>query len=149
MTREFNPAIDTRRTALSWDREAKVRIDEIKLAFTKAGLDLKNRQFFLICLGLGWQSKLNPGVPPRTSDSARMDTLMTEDWALFNAIAMKATDSFETLSSKDGVLDIVEGYAAGGLRRLVEIYDSTQSVVDALAAEIWPLIEAWSVPEDE
>ncbi len=149
MTREFNPAVDTRRTALSWDREAKERIDEIKLAFTRSGLDLKNRQLFLICLGLGWQSKSNPGVPPRNSDSARMDTLMPEDWAFFNAIAMKATDSFETLSSKDGVLDIVEGYAAGGLRRLVEIYDSTQSLVDALAAEIWPLIESWSVPEEE
>lgn len=149
MTREFNPAIDTRRTALSWDREAKPRIEEIRLAFSKAGLDLKNRQLFLICLGLGWQSKSNPGVPPRASDSARMDTLMPEDWAFFNSIAMKANDSFEVLSSKDDVLDIVEGYAAGGLRRLVEIYDSTQSLVDALAAEIWPLIEAWKVPSDD
>jgi hypothetical protein len=149
MTREFNPAIDTRRTALSWDREAKPRIDEIRLAFSKAGLELKNRQLFLVCLGLGWQSKSNPGIPPRASDSARMDTLMPEDWAFFNAIAMKATDSFEILSSKDGVLDIVEGYAAGGLRRLVEIYDSTQSLVDALAAEIWPSIESWTVPADD
>ncbi len=149
MTREFNPAIDTRRTALSWDREAKPRIEEIRLAFSKAGLELKNRQLFLICLGLGWQLKSNPGVPPRASDSARMDTLMPEDWAFFNSIAMKASDSFEVLSSKDDVLDIVEGYAAGGLRRLVEIYDSTQSLVDALAAEIWPLIEAWRVPSDD
>tara|TARA_B110000503_G_scaffold88657_1_gene134414 strand:+ start:5019 stop:5483 length:465 start_codon:yes stop_codon:yes gene_type:complete len=140
----FNPALQSRRTGLSWDKEFRPRVDDIKKALSVEGVELKNRSLFLLCLALGWEGKSNPGVPPRATDSARLDTLQDSDWALFNAIAMDDSGGFEILASKDGVLDIVEGYAAGGLRILAEKLDSSNSLTESLIQDIWPKLDAWS-----
>lgn len=139
----FNPATQSRRTALSWDKESKPRVDDIRQSLKAEGYELTNRLLFLLCLGMGWNSKLNPGTPPRTTDSARLESLNEQDWALFNALAMEATGGYEILASKDDVLDIVESYAAGGLRLLVEKLDATQSLASDLLLEIWPKVEEW------
>jgi hypothetical protein len=143
MDDSFNPALQSRRTGLSWDQEAKDKIKDITHSFSEAGVALSNRQLFLLCLGIGWKHKLNPGVPPRRTDSARLETLKDKDYALFNAIAMEDSGSFEVLQERDRVLDIVEGYAAGGLRKLAEMQDSSHDLVSELVSEMWPAISNW------
>lgn len=140
---DFNSALQSRRTGLTWDQEAKGRVDEIKSALSSEGVQLSNRQLFLLCLGIGWRDKLNPGVPPRKTDSARLETLKEPDYALFNAIAMQDRGSFEVLQERDKVLDIVEGYAAGGLRKLADMLDSSHGFASELVGEIWPSISEW------
>ena len=144
---DFNPALQSRRTGLSWDKEFRPRVDDVRDALRSEGYDLKARGLFLLFLAVGWREKSNPGTPPRATDSARYSELRDEDFALFNAIAMADTGSYDVLASRDDVLDIVEGYAAGGLRKVAELLDSSQSLVTALVSEIWPQIESWKDPE--
>lgn len=143
MDENFNPALQSRRTGLTWDNETRGRVDDIKDKLSEAGVVVGNRQLFLFCLGIGWKFQSNPGTPPRRTDSARLDTLKEKDYALFNAIAMEDSGSFEVLQERDRVLDIVEGYAAGGLRKLAEIYDNSHDFVSELVEEIWPAIANW------
>lgn len=144
---EFNPALQSRRQALSWDREAKPRVADIREALKESGFPMSNKELFMLFLGIGWKHKLNPGVPPRSTDSARLSELTPQDFGLFNAIAMSHTESFEVLSSRDAVLDVVEGFAAGGLRRAAEMFDNSQSFVTSLRTDFWPVIEKWEAPK--
>lgn len=140
---EFNPALQSRRQGLSWDKETKVRVSEIREDLKTAGYPMSNKELFMLFLGIGWKHQLNPGVPPRTTDSARLSELTAQDFGLFNAIAMSHTESFEVLSSRDAVLDVVEGFAAGGLRKAAEILDNSQSLITALRTDFWPVIDKW------
>jgi len=146
----FNPALQSRRVALSWDKENKPRVDDLRSALS-SGLPqaLTNKELFLICLAYGWKSQVkSPSVPARQSDSARLDTLRAADWALFNSIAMSHVNSFEILGSKDDVLDVVESFAAGGLALLVKQLDATKDLFKFISNDLWPVIQDWEVPSE-
>jgi hypothetical protein len=144
---KFNPALQSRRTALSWDKQYKDRVDDLRKNLSQdLNQSLTNRELFLICLAYGWYAKdMSPKVPPRQSDSARLDTLKSGDWALFNAIAMRHAKSFDVLHSKDEVLDIVESYASGGLKLLSAQLDAKPDLFLQISSDVWPLVESWSV----
>ena len=142
--REFNPALETRRTALSWDKNFKGRLDDIRGSLEAK---LSNRELFLLCLAYGWKAGELPGIPPRATDSARIDALQPNDWVIFNTVAMVHSQSYEVLSSKDAVLDIVENYAAGGLKLLSQQVDAVGSLRHFIAQETWPLAKAWKTDD--
>ena len=148
--KQFNPALQTRRVALSWDKENKPRVDDLRAALSE-GLDqpLGNKELFFVCLAYGWKAQVkSPSVPSRASDSARMETLNNGDWALFNSIAMNHAQSFDILGSKDGVLDVVESFAAGGLALLIKQLDATMDLFSYVSKDLWPIVLEWKESKD-
>ena len=107
----------TRRVAMSWNQELK----ESALPDLKAHVDVlngdsvSNKQLFFLCMGMGIQRNHMGQIPPRKSDSVRLEYLDEKDFALLKTIALAHKKNFSILLDEDAAYDIAEQYASGGL----------------------------------
>jgi hypothetical protein len=108
----------TRRVAMSWNQELK----ESALPDLKAHVDVLNgesvssKQLFFLCMGMGIQRDFMGEIPPRKSDSVRLEYLDEKDFALLKTVALAYKKDFSILLDEDAAYDIAEQFASGGLQ---------------------------------
>ena len=89
----------TRRVAMSWNQELK----ESALPDLKAHVDVLNgesvssKQLFFLCMGMGIQRDFMGEIPPRKSDSVRLEYLDEKDFALLKTVALAHKKDFSIL----------------------------------------------------
>ena len=108
----------TRRVAMTWNQELK----DSALPDLKAHVDAINgegvssKQLFFLCMGIGLQRDFMGEVPPRKSDSVRLEYLDEKDFALLKTVALAYKKDFSILLDEDAAYDIAEQFASGGLQ---------------------------------
>lgn len=108
----------TRRVAMTWNQELK----DSALPDLKAHVDAINgegvssKQLFFLCMGMGIQRDFMGEVPPRKSDSVRLEYLDEKDFALLKTVAIAYKKDFSILLDEDAAYDIAEQFASGGLQ---------------------------------
>lgn len=108
----------TRRVAMTWNQELK----DSALPDLKAHVDAINgegvssKQLFFLCMGMGIQRDFMGEVPPRKSDSVRLEYLDEKDFALLKTVALAYKKDFSILLDEDAAYDIAEQFASGGLQ---------------------------------
>jgi hypothetical protein len=108
----------TRRVAMTWNQELK----DSALPDLKAHVDAINgegvssKQLFFLCMGMGLQRDFMGEVPPRKSDSVRLEYLDEKDFALLKTVALAYKKDFSILLDEDAAYDIAEQFASGGLQ---------------------------------
>jgi hypothetical protein len=110
----------SKRVALTWDQEYKPNLDDLKFWLDKNSEKNKvnNLDIFMLCLGIGLEAKEKRVIPPKKSDAVRLAYLKESDIALMNAIALFDSQDPLVLLDEDKIFDIVEQYAAAGLKIL-------------------------------
>jgi hypothetical protein len=110
----------SRRVALSWDQEYKPNLEDLKYWLDKNSEKNKvnNLDIFMLCLSVGLESKEKRDVPPKKSDAVRLAYLKESDFALMKTIALFDSKDPLVLLDEDKIFDIVEQYAAAGLKVL-------------------------------
>ncbi|MEY4533540.1 MAG: hypothetical protein RI926_1309 [Actinomycetota bacterium] len=113
--------INSKRSAFSWDSEYRSFVDDLRdfLRFKEGGRP-GNIETFMMCLAVGFDSGVKRDVPPRKSDSMRIENLKKEHFAIMRAVALRETKDSNVLLNDDAVFDIAEQYAAGGLMLLAQ-----------------------------
>jgi len=81
------------------------------------GMD--NKRIFLLAMATGFFEEKFADVKDMTS-FCRTETLIPEERALIDAIAVYKEGSLDVLSNPRKVFEIAEGYASGGIRSLYE-----------------------------
>lgn len=108
----------TRRVAMTWNQELKdSALPDLKAhvdAINAAGVSSK--QLFFLCMGMGIQRDFMGEVPPRKSDSVRLEYLDEKDFALLKTVALAYKKDFSILLDEDAAYDIAEQFASGGLQ---------------------------------
>lgn len=108
----------TRRVAMTWNQDLK----DSALPDLKAHVDAINgesvssKQLFFLCMGMGIQRDFMGEVPPRKSDSVRLEYLDEKDFALLKTVALAYKKDFNILLDEDAAYDIAEQFASGGLQ---------------------------------
>jgi hypothetical protein len=107
----------SKRLALSWDQEYKPNLENLKYWLDKNSEKNKvnNLDIFMLCLGIGLESKEKREVPPRKSDAVRLEYLKESTFAILKAVALMDSQEPMVLLDEDKIFDIAEQYAASGL----------------------------------
>lgn len=107
----------TKRQAFTWDPEFKPSVKDLEYHLLKKSgkSSISNLNLFMLCLGIGFEAKIKRDVPPRKTDSARLENIPEQHMAIFKAIAISDSGGYLILQDEDAVYDIIEQYAAGGL----------------------------------
>ena len=110
----------SKRLALSWDQEYKPNLDNLKFWLDKntEKQRVSNLDMFMLCLGVGLEAKEKRDVPARKSDAIRLETIKESTLAIWKAIALMDSQDPIVLLDEDKIYDIVEQYAAAGLKIL-------------------------------
>jgi hypothetical protein len=110
----------SKRLALSWDQEYKPNLENLKYWLDKNSEKNKvnNLDRFMLCLGIGLESKEKREVPPRKSDAVRLEYLKESTFAILKAVALMDSQEPMILLDEDKIFDIAEQYAASGLKIL-------------------------------
>jgi hypothetical protein len=118
----------SKRLALSWDQEYKPNIDNLKFWLDKNTEKhrVSNLDIFMLCLGVGLESGEKRDVPPRKSDAIRLETIKETTIAIWKGIALLDTQDPMILLDEDKVYDIIEQFAAAGLK-ILTLEMSTQN----------------------
>lgn len=130
----------TKRTGFTWDQDYKNRIPDIEREIAGWGereTSITNADLFLLCVAVGFATGTQRPVPPRKTDSARMDAVGLETLALLKVVAMANSDSTEDLLDEDLLFDRVESYAAGGLMLLADAVDKNKNFKDWLRGKLF------------
>ncbi len=113
----------TKRVAFSWDQEFKPVIPEIEreiLGWGERDNSVTNAELFLLCVAMGFATDTTRPVPPRKSDSVRLEALSLDSISMLKLVAMSNSENPEDLVDEDLLYDHIEGLAAGGLMLLAD-----------------------------
>jgi len=107
----------THRVAMTWNQDLKdsalpdlkEHVDEIH------GKNASSKQLFFLCMAMGIQRDFMGEVPPRKSDSVRLEYLDEKDFALLKTVALAYKKDISILLDEDAAYDIAERFASGGL----------------------------------
>lgn len=110
----------SKRLALSWDQEYKPNLENLKFWLEKntEKQRVSNLDLFMLCLGIGFEAKEKRDVPPKKSDAIRLETIKESTFAIWKALALMDSQEPIVLLDEDRIYDIVEQYAAAGLKIL-------------------------------
>lgn len=133
--------LNTKRTAFTWDQDYKGAVSDIKdfLKTKKYGTP-GNPEIFMLCLAVGFESGMKRDVPPRKSDSMRMESLKPDQLAVMRSIALHESKDSEILTRDDAVFDVVEQYAAAGLMLLAKEVQNGSTFRTKLVKDIYKTI---------
>ena len=108
----------TRRVAMSWNQDLKdSALPDLKAHVdVLSGESVSSKQLFFLCMGMGIQRDFMGEVPPRKSDSVRLEYLDEKDFALLKTVALAHKRDFSILLDEDAAYDIAEQFASGGLQ---------------------------------
>jgi hypothetical protein len=127
----------TKRRGFTWDPEFKDYVARIRDSLKESGsVEMGNKELFFLCVAIGVKEKVTRDVPPRKTDSARLEDLRSEDYALLKSLVISENGSSDVLLEEDRVYDRIEQYAAGGLSYLSAQYDSSPDFKTDLVAEL-------------
>lgn len=133
-----NSVKKTTRTALSWDQELIDSVKDLRSYLDRdSDKTSSNWEIFFLCLAFGFKNKSKRSVPPRKSDSVRIEYLKPNQKMMFQSIALFDTDDYLVLMDEDAVYDIVEAYAAGGLKYLTDQMKTNPNFVKWLEGELF------------
>lgn len=131
----------TKRRGFSWDVEFKDYVGKIRDSLKESGsVEMGNKELFFLCVAIGLKEKVTRDVPARKTDSARLEDLRSEDYAILKAMVISETENSEVLLEEDRLYDRVEQYAAGGLSYLAAQYDSSPDFKTDLIAELYKFV---------
>lgn len=110
----------SKRLALSWDQEYKPSLENLKFWLDKntEKQRVSNLDMFMLCLSIGLESAEKRDVPARKSDAIRLETIKESTFAIWKAIALSDSQDPMVLLDEDKIYDIIEQYAASGLKIL-------------------------------
>lgn len=110
----------SKRLALSWDQEYKPSLENLKFWLDKntEKQRVSNLDMFMLCLGVGLESAEKRDLPPRKSDAIRLETIKESTLAIWKALALLDTQDPMVLLDEDKIYDVIEQYAASGLKIL-------------------------------
>lgn len=110
----------SKRLALSWDQEYKPSLENLKFWLDKntEKQRVSNLDMFMLCLSIGLESGEKRDVPARKSDAIRLETIKESTFAIWKAIALSDSQDPMVLLDEDKIYDIIEQYAASGLKIL-------------------------------
>ena len=82
--------------------------------------DFQNKDYFLLALAFGYANELRAPIEKRASGGFfRAETMSPEDWMIIKSVAIEE-ESEDILKEPEEVFNIVEEYAHGGIKLLVE-----------------------------
>jgi len=138
----------TKRLGLSWDEDFKPRLEDLKFFLQKNTEKnrISNLDLFMICLGIGFDSKQKRPTPPRRTDAVRLADIKEKTLAIWQAIAISDSGDAAVLLDEDKLYDIIEQYAAGGLMILSSEMDNQPDFAGWLSAKLYKQSEQLSKP---
>jgi hypothetical protein len=133
----------TKRTGFTWDQEYKSHIPDIEREISGWGErenTITNADLFMLCVAVGFATGTERPVPPRRTDSARLDAVGLESLAMLKVVAMAKSDNTEDLMDEDLLFDRIESYAAGGLMLLADAVAKNKNFKDWLRGKLLDFI---------
>ena len=129
----------TKRQAFTWDPEFKPFLKDLEYYLLKNSgkSSISNLNLFLLCLGIGFDAGVKRDVPPRKTDSARLEHIPDQQMALIKSVAIAETKGYLVLQDEDAVYDIAEQYAAGGLMILANEMNQQKDFGGWLSAKLY------------
>jgi hypothetical protein len=135
--------IKSKRRGFSWPDEFEKNKEPIRNLRTALGTEghlMTQRQLFIIVAVIAFNRGLiAEKVPTRKTDAPRLEDFFPEHLRLLEMIALGHEKSRYVLRSQEDVFDVVERYAAEGLRLLLGELPgrSRESFSEWVAAEIY------------
>jgi hypothetical protein len=130
------------RTLLAFDETQEEVIKQIKRLLSEdGGSEMSNREFFLLALGLGYQSDVKVLPIKRSNNGVRLEYLKEEDIMMMAAIRLAETGSSDSLLQIEEILDSAEQYAAGGVKLFAEAVNINQDLRIWLQARVKTIYE--------
>lgn len=129
----------TKRQAFTWDPDFRPVLKDLEYYLLKNSgkTSISNLNLFMLCLGIGFEAKVKRDVPPRRTDSARLEHIPDQQMAAIKAVAIADTKGYLVLQDEDAVYDIVEQYAAGGLMILANEMTQQKDFGGWLSAKLY------------
>jgi hypothetical protein len=125
------------RTLLAFDETQQESIDQIKRALAdNSGPEMSNREFFLLALGLGFESDVEVETFKRSNNGVRLEYFKEEDTMLMAAVHLHKSKNPESLLDIEAIYNSAETYAAGGVKLLVEALNQSQDLRIWLQARV-------------
>lgn len=134
----------TKRTGFTWDQEYKSHIPDIEreiIGWGERENTITNADLFILCVAVGFSTGTERPVPPRKTDSARLDAVGFESLAMLKVVAMAKSDNTEDLMDEDLLFDRIESYAAGGLMLLADAVAKNKNFKDWLRGKLVDFIK--------
>jgi hypothetical protein len=135
----------TKRVAFSWDQTYKSELPNIEreiLGWGERDNTISNGELFFLCVALGFSSDTTRPVPPRKSDSVRLEALSLDERAMLKVVAMSNSDLADDLLDEDLLYDRIEEYAAGGLMILAEAIQKEKNFKKWLSIQLLDFVKA-------
>jgi hypothetical protein len=133
--------IRTKRRGFSWDAEYKEYVAKIRDVLKENGnVEMGNKELFFLCVAVGVKEKVTRPVPARKTDSARLEDLRPEDFALLKSFVVSQKKDADLLLEEDKLYDVIEEYAAGGLAFLASSYDRSPDFRDDLITDFYHFV---------
>jgi hypothetical protein len=131
----------TKRRGFTWDAEFKDYVAKIRDSLKEHGsVEMGNKELFFLCVAVGLKERLKRPVPARKTDSARLEDLRDEDFALLKAMVISEVQDFQILLEEDNIYNVVEEYGAGGLAFLAAEYDRSADFRNDLVSDFYVAI---------
>ena len=137
----------TKRTGFTWDQEHKSRIPDIEreiMGWGERENTITNAELFTLCVAVGFATGTERPVPPRRTDSARLDAVGLEALAMLKVVAMAHSDNTEDLMDEDLLYDRIESYAAGGLMLLGDAVAKNKNFKDWLRSQLVDFVKEFN-----
>jgi hypothetical protein len=135
----------TKRRGFTWDAEFKDYVAKVRDSLKEHGsVEMGNKELFFLCVAIGIKEQVKRPVPARKTDSARLEDLRDEDFALLKAMVISEVQDFQILLEEDGIYNLVEEYAAGGLAFLASEYDRSADFRNDLVTDFYGVILAYA-----
>jgi hypothetical protein len=119
---------------------AKIR-DSLK---EHGSVEMGNKELFFLCVAVGLKEQVKRAVPARKTDSARLEDLRSEDFALLKSMVISEAKDFQVLLEEDRIYDLVEEYGAGGLAFLASEFDRSTDFRNDLVSDFYGVILNYS-----
>lgn len=135
---------NSKRKGFSWDPEFKTAVQDLKifLKTKEEGGDPTNLEIFMLCMAVGFDGGLKRDVPPRKTDSARLEVLTEREFAIMRALALHELKDSSKLLDDDVTFDIAEQYAAAGLMLLSQEMSATKDFRGSLTARLYKAVKS-------
>jgi hypothetical protein len=131
----------TKRRGFSWDVEYKDYVAKIRDVLKENGnVEMGNKELFFLCVAVGVKEKVTRPVPTRKTDSARLEDLRPEDFALLKSLVLAQKADADLLLEEDKLYDVIEEYGAGGLSFLASMFDRSPDFRSDLIAEFYRFV---------
>jgi hypothetical protein len=125
----------SKRTILAFDERQLDYWNQIKESLAKSsGSIILNKEIFLIAMGVGYYSKNRIEDFKRSNTGVRMEYIKDEDEVLFAALQISETDDEKSLLDVEGLLNLAESYAAGGIAILWRHFQQERDFAEWFAA---------------